>query len=553
MLVTYPIMGLSYARGFFAICGGGGSLKSGIKNTVDIYQLSDTDPTGFTKEITADTGLELASGVAFSHDGQLIAVSVSAGCWIYALDLKNKTMTLLVKFRTDFHEEESSQTCARFVGNSTILTGGEDGVIRIWRLNRDSFKPEKAVGTAKALAISDEIDPCDEIAVKEQAKLGDCVINGINMVTLTREYRGHTKRIRDIDVDLSHRNLVASSAEDQSCHLWRLTEVTPVCKFCKDDALDIAFQRLSTKPMAGPRKHLFRCVRFAKSGRRLYTVLTPARGDSILIKWKPETIAQENEEQWSWVVEETAIAGDKPVASLCVSQDDRFVCAAAVTGEIKVFLASTLQQYKKKSTEQHSFAITGMSFAPPVDKQNPVFHLVSGGADKNLLRHEISLEGGLVKSRMEITVGALKSVVSAIVGFVLNLWMAMLLLFILLLFIHARTGMLDSPLAGFNDLASLSFNSSDGLVTIGAFIASTVVTWLFATYSSVIHRFFWNGLFCLLFGVGAFFVAISAEFELKWQTGDAAIDELLAYKIAILLGACSIALFLCHSLLVLTL
>lgn len=34
MLVKYPIMGLSYAHGYFAICGGGGSLKSGIKNTV---------------------------------------------------------------------------------------------------------------------------------------------------------------------------------------------------------------------------------------------------------------------------------------------------------------------------------------------------------------------------------------------------------------------------------------------------------------------------------------------------------------------------------------
>lgn len=94
MLVKYPIMGLSYARGLFAICGGGGSLKSGIKNTVvrgvcmaisllacthselirmtwmlqDIYALSDTDPSGFTKEISVETGMELASGVAFSHD-----------------------------------------------------------------------------------------------------------------------------------------------------------------------------------------------------------------------------------------------------------------------------------------------------------------------------------------------------------------------------------------------------------------------------------------------------------------------------------------------------
>jgi WD40 repeat protein len=416
----------------------------------DIYQLSDTDPTGFTMEITADTGLELASGVAFSHDGQLIAVSVSAGCWVYALDLKEKTIKLLVKFRTDFHEEDSSQTCARFVGNSTILTGGEDGVVRVWRLSRDPSAREKKVGTAKALAVPEERNMHAKVVVDESPKLGDSVINESSMITLTREYRGHTKRIRDIDVDLSHRNLVASSSEDQTCHLWRLTEMTPICKFSKDDALDIAMQRLPMKPVVGPRKHLFRCVRFANSGRRVFTVLTPARGDSILIKWKPETIAQESEEQWSWVVEKAAIAGDKPVASLCVSQDDRFVCTAAVTGEVKVYLASTLQQYKKTSTEQHTFAITGMSCAPPADKQEPVFHLVTGGADKNLLRHEILLEGGVVKSAVEIVVGGVKSLVGATVGLGLNLWMAATLLFILLLFIHAKTAMLlDGPLAGF--------------------------------------------------------------------------------------------------------
>ncbi|KAI9983617.1 hypothetical protein PInf_007682 [Phytophthora infestans] len=528
MQVKYPIMGLSYARGLLAICGGGGSLKSGIKNTVDIYKLSDTDPTGFSKEITADTGLELASGVAFSHDGQLIAVSVSAGCWVYALNLKEKTITLLVKFRTDFHDEDSSQSCARFVGNSTILTGGEDGVVRIWRLSRDPSKPEKAAGSAKALTVPDERDLHANVVTEEQPKLGDCVIKGANMVTLTREYRGHSKRIRDIDVDLSHRNLVASSSEDQSCHLWRLTEVTPICKFSKDDALDIALQRLPTKPIVGPRKHVFRCVRFSNSGRRLYTMLTPARGDSILIKWKPGTIAQESEEQWTWVVEETAIAGEKPVASLCVSQDDRFVCAAAVTGEIKVFLTSTLRQYTIKSTMQHSFAITGMSFAPSADKQAPFYHLLSGGADKSLLRHEIPLEGGIVKSGMEIVTGGLTSAVGATVGLGLNLWMATTLLFILLLFIHAKTAMLlDGPLTGFNDLTSLSFDSSDGLVTIGALVASSVVTWLLAAHSSVTSRFFWNGLLCLLSGLVAFLVAISADLEVNWQTGDAAIDELL--------------------------
>ncbi|TDH72304.1 hypothetical protein CCR75_000759 [Bremia lactucae] len=570
MQVKYPIMGLSYARGLFAICGGGGSLKSGIKNTVDIYQLDDTDPTGFSKQITADTGRELASGVAFSHDGELLAVSVGAGCWVYHLNFNEKTITLLVKFRTDFHAEESAQSCARFVGNSIIVTGGEDGIVRIWRLSHDPFKPEKEVGTARALAVADEQDvhvsgkPVEQPKLGdcvihdvhasgkpvEQPKLGDCVIHGVHMVTLTREYRNHTKRIRDIDVDLSSRNLVVSSSEDQSCHLWRLTEVTPICKFSKDDALDIALQRLRKTPIVGLRKHVFRCVRFSKSGRRLFTLLTPARGDSILIKWKPQTIAQEKADQWLWEVEHVAIAGDKPVASLCVSPDDRFVCTAAVTGEIKVCLASTLQQYSIQSTGQHSFAITGLSFAPSADKQTPFYYLVSGGADKNLLSHTIPFEGGLVRSGMENLASGLKRVIRSTIGFWLNLWMATTLLFILLLFIHAQGALLlDGPLAGFNDLTSLSLESSDFFATILALVISFIVTWLFATYSSVTSRFFWNGVLYLLSGLAAFLVAISANHEVIWQTGDAAIDELLEYKIAIIFGILSTAFFFCHSLL----
>lgn len=39
-----------------------------LETLQDIYQLSETDPSGFTKDISVETGTELASGVAFSHD-----------------------------------------------------------------------------------------------------------------------------------------------------------------------------------------------------------------------------------------------------------------------------------------------------------------------------------------------------------------------------------------------------------------------------------------------------------------------------------------------------
>lgn len=400
-------------------------------------------------------------------------MSVNSACWLYELDKKEKTMKLLVKFRTDFATVESSQSCACFVGNATILTGGEDGVVRVWRLNREPTAADKAVGTAPALDCSTAASSSpvkhnhDEPVVPPQLpKKGDVVVSDTSntIMTLTREYKAHTKRIRDLHVDASHRNLVVSSSEDQTCHLWRLTEDTALYEFSKDDALDIAFDMLKVKPLAGPRKHQFRCARFANNGRRLYTVLTPARGDSILVKWKPETIAQTSEAQWRWVVESVAIAGDKPVASLCVSQDDDFVCTAAVSGDIKVFRTENLQPYKKISTEQHSFAITGMSFAfahgsdvttgtksAKTKKKNQVFHLVSGGADKNLLRHDIPFEGGEIIPGVQALVNGVQALVGGAVRLVLGSVMASTLLFMMLLFIHAKEGMLmNGPCGGFD-------------------------------------------------------------------------------------------------------
>lgn len=342
------------------------------------------------------------------------------------------------------------QSTACFVGNSTILTGGEDGVVRVWSFKREVSSADRANGTASALNCSSPEHGGHTESVIETPKVGDVAVGGNAMVTLTREYCGHTKRIRGVNVDLSHRNLVVSSSEDQSCHLWRLTEDAPIWKFSKDDALDLAFQTLPTKSLPGPRKHQFRCVQFANNGRTLYTVLTPARGDSILLKWVPESITQENTEQWRWVVDASAIAGDKPVASLCVSQDDKFVCTAAVSGDMKVFLASTLQPYKKISQEQHTFAITGMSFAPSPDKNSPFCHLVSGGADKYLLRHDIPLQGGEVTGGIDVVVSVAKRVIGGTVGLGLSAFMAVLVLFILLLFIHAEAALLlDGPLEGF--------------------------------------------------------------------------------------------------------
>lgn len=80
-------------------------------------------------------------------------------------------------------------------------------------------------------------------------------------------------------------------------------------------------------------------------------------------------------------------------------------------------------------------------------------------------------------------------------------------------------------------MLALRFDSPDALVSLGATLLSVMFTWVLSRGASVKTAFFWNGFLCLLSALVAFFVAVSPDLQLHWETGDAAFDELLgAFK-----------------------
>nr|CCA17098.1 conserved hypothetical protein [Albugo laibachii Nc14] len=543
MIVSYPILGLSYCNGHLAVCGGGGSMSSGIHNKVDIYQLAG-DKSEFTLRTSTDIGNKLASGVSFSHNGALMAISVDSECWIYEFDAQERKMKFLIRFKTDFAADQATQVCARFVGNATLLTGGEDGVVRVWRLSGDPSPIDRATGTSTSLVHTDG----ESNSTMEQPKLGDKAIQEAWMVTLTREYRGHKKRIRDIHVEQSHRNLVVSTSEDQSCHLWRLTELTPICTFSKDDALDIASDMLKLPRTAGVRNHQFRCARFSNDGRALYTILTQARGTAVLVKWMPQTLCQTHPEHWNWTIKAAAIASDRPVASMCVSPDDKFISTAAVTGDIKVFRTDNLTAYARNCKDEHSFAVTGLEFAPSMVNNAKICHLVSGGADKRLLLHDIRLEGGEVNSLWSRLTGFFGTCVAESLRLVLGVTLNASLMFFMLLLLHAeKSYLINGPLQGLEDLLAVKMESTDAAITLAAFFFSLIVSWTLAVKSSVSSGFFWNGLSALMSSLLSLYIATSSQISLQWMTGNEAFDELLDYKLSIILATIAMFFFLLHS------
>ncbi|RLO02129.1 hypothetical protein DYB28_014739 [Aphanomyces astaci] len=341
MHVAYPVLGVGQAKHLIAICGGGGSAKTGVKNTVDVYSMPSR---GVPYRLlgSADTGSELPSSVAISSDGSWLAVSVNAACWVYEVLAKAAStdsdtpdaapaleLVLRVKFRTDFCAIDSSQTCACFVGPRTLVTGGEDSVIRIWTISHSPSSNPTTPTTAASLiagpppAKDDDAEPVPVVT----PVVGDQAFHDTTVVTLANEYRGHTKRIKQIHVDPFSRNAVVTSDEGATCHLWRIDDPCAAAFFTTTAPDTLRDHVLPNNPPTakGPFKHQFRCVRFSPTGQALYTVLSPPRGDAYLLKWVPTTLAQEDATSWPWRVAAVALAGPEPVGSLTVSDDGAVV------------------------------------------------------------------------------------------------------------------------------------------------------------------------------------------------------------------------------------
>ncbi|KAF0693884.1 Aste57867_15197 [Aphanomyces stellatus] len=543
MQVTYPILGVGQAKNLIAICGGGGSAKTGVKNTVDVYAMP-TRGKPYRLLGSADTGSELASSVAISADGTWLAVSVNAACWVYEAKPKSKEtpespdeieLVFRVKFRTDF-ADESSQTCACFVDANTLLTGGEDSVIRHWTLTHDV---EDAASIESAVAI----DCSGENDGKTLPAVGDRVIHGSTVATLTREYRGHTKRIKQIHVDNFSRNMVVTSDEAASCHLWRLDSFDRFFAMHATESLKTVFTKYPAPK--GVHKHQFRCVRFATNGQSLYTVLSPPRGDAYLVKWVPETPSQVDTQHWAWRIDKVTLAGPEPVGSLCISDDSQIVrptglgdkvpkiATATASGDIFAFSADRLAPVSRTSQEDHTFAITGLTcqVAAP-----GLYRLCSAGADKRLLLHRLETQTDGLS-----WFGTLFALVVALVAGAVATSAA-------LLYFHASQSLLPQhPLQGVEDLLASEFETNDAMATVMAGLLgllTTLVSWILCLQSKATHALFWAGLASLVLSGLSLYVAAAADMQVQWQTE----VDLVEYKTCIVSAVAGVLFLLLHSL-----
>ena len=142
----------STGESFVLIPGGGGSTKSGVKNQIQIGRTIKNKIGGFEFLKKFETDIDgksvLCSGVAVGTcmGTKVVCAFLDNHCAILTVKKvgEDLLMTRVVDFKADF-SEDGSVNCACILPSGHVVTGGDDGICRLWAVgyieDKDSSKP----------------------------------------------------------------------------------------------------------------------------------------------------------------------------------------------------------------------------------------------------------------------------------------------------------------------------------------------------------------------------------------------------------------------------
>ncbi|KAL5249277.1 hypothetical protein ACHWQZ_G018214 [Mnemiopsis leidyi] len=322
----YDITSIDSVR--VALCGGGGAVKSGVPNAVEVY---DTRGKGLVLAYRYDCERAAPTCIA-AHPGEpILAVGVDHNLLILEIEKKQKLNKQVPTLKKVLQREVVKVTdkaeivkCVTFCCfGEKLVTVGEDNGITIWEYP-----------------------------------------------SMVRRWRitQHLSEVTQVTAHTMGEPEIVTSTRGSECFVWDV-----------ETGMQKAQLKFSgTVPNA---KYRYRNIRYGCTGETFYSVIVPIAWSnktsmSHLVKYDTATTP------WS-IIREFTIKGE-PLSELAVSSNETFIATSSSNGHVYILDAHSLG-LRRRVFEAHGLFVTGLCFTSShTDDQ---FKLLSVSADRECKVH----------------------------------------------------------------------------------------------------------------------------------------------------------------------
>ena len=319
------------------VCGGGGAAKSGVKNQIQVMEFVGEN--GFELVQSLETGDKLCCGLSSATIGEdvIVCVSVDGSCVLYTCNLEKSGkvgFTKRAEFVVDMLGASGCVNCTVVFqdkkGKVCVLTGGDEGVCRLWGLDRPD---------------------------------GSGAVGSPWKHTMLKEFKGHSGPVMAISVHPSLQ-LFCSGSRDGTFKVWDMTVPE------KPIVADVPLSN-GTPDTEKSKKLECRGCQFSADGEALFLIMSGRAGPAHLVKWsvKPEE-KKEKDGKSSFVLTPMAaiMCSKVPATRLKMNTAEGLIGIGSSDGAVTVFNMATMS--KVTIQPAHDMPVTGLAFCPmrlPVD------------------------------------------------------------------------------------------------------------------------------------------------------------------------------------------